>query len=396
MMSSVVKHIIMTSLLLSLFHISIKAEVADSVATDKTSHYLGFNIRPSYILVSHPFWKDHNSSEKPMIFSGSAHLQYAFGFSPESHLGKLYPGVIQGIGIGGWTFLNNKEVGSPVSLYLFQTAPIVDLGDDWHLGYEWNLGVSLGWKENVCIASFANAYINLGLLFKYDINPHWTFSIGPEYTHFSNGDTKFPNGGANTIGIRAGVTASLTDIPKTATKTYIKDYESAHRSRKVSERMMYDILAYGAWRADTVVGNAHMYHINERFPVAGIHFNPLYKISRNFGAGVSLDLTYDSSANLYGHKGDEDNVSYLTPPLREQLAAGISVRGEVTMSIFSINLGPGINFLKSGNDMKWLYTVFNLKTFVSERLFILTGYRFSSLQNTHNLMFGIGYRIHKS
>ena len=154
-MLSVVKHIIMTSLLLSLSYTSAMAEVGDNSTPDKTSHHLGFNIRPSYILVSHPFWKDHNSSGKPMIFSGSAHLQYAFGFSPDSHLGKLYPGVIQGIGIG-------------------------------------------------------------------------------------------------------------------------------------------------------------------------------------------------------------------------------------------------INFLKSGNDMKWLYTVFNLKTFVSEHLFLLTGYRFSSLQNTHNLMFGIGYRIHKS
>lgn len=395
-MIPVIKHIIITSLLLSCSYLGLKAEVADSTAADKASHYLAFNIRPSYILNSHPFWEDRNSSGKPLIFSGSAHLQYAFGFSPESHLGKLYPGVIQGIGIGGWTFLNNKEVGSPVSLYLFQTAPIADLGDDWHLGYEWNLGVSLGWKENVCISSFANAYINLGLSFKYDINPHWSFSFGPEYTHFSNGDTKFPNGGANTIGIRAGVTADLTGTSSTDSRTYIKNHEAALRSRKVSERMMYDILAYGAWRADTVIGVAHLHHINKRFPVAGIHFNPLYKISRNFGAGISLDLTYDSSANLYGHKGDEDNVSYLTPPLREQLAAGISVRGEITMSIFSINIGPGVNFLRSGDDMKWLYTVFNLKTFVSERLFILTGYRFSSLQNTHNLMFGIGYRIHKS
>ena len=40
-----------------------------------------------------------------------------------------------------------------------------------------------------------------------------------------------------------------------------------------------------------------------------------------------------------------------------------------------------------------LYAMFNLKTFVSDDFFLLIGYRLSVLQYTHNLMFGIGFRI---
>ncbi|MBO7192153.1 MAG: acyloxyacyl hydrolase [Bacteroidales bacterium] len=331
-----------------------------------------------------------------MVFSGSAHLQYSFGFSPESHLGKLYPDVYQGVGIGGYTFLNHAEIGSPVALYLFQRAQIAQLSKALSLDYEWNLGLAFGWHPNMCIASRTNAYINVGLLLEWNINPHWTFSIGPEYTHFSNGDTMFPNGGANTMGLRAGITADISGRHTYARRDYIRDYESELRSKSFKDRVTYDILAYGAWRADRVTEGSKLYIVNERFPIAGMHFNPLYHFSRNFSAGPSLDLVYDSSANLYGHTFAEDGetiTGYIAPSFKDQIAAGLSLRGELTMSMFSVNIGSGINFIKSGEDMKRFYTLFNLKTFVSERLFLLIGYRFSSLQYTHNLMFGIGCRI---
>ncbi len=322
-----------------------------------------------------------------MIFSGSAHLQYSFGFSPESRLGQLYPNVYQGVGIGTYTFLNNAEVGSPVALYLFQRAQIVRLSSTLSLDYEWNLGLSFGWKPNVCISSPTNAYINVGLLLEYDISPRWTLSAGPEYTHFSNGDTKFPNGGANTMGLRIGVAANMSGERVSAGRRHMEFS---------GKRVTYDILLYGAWRADRVTEGNRLYVVNEKFPVAGLHFNPLYHFSRYFSAGPSLDLIYDGSANLYGHVVADDGktvTGYFTPSLRDQVAAGLSLRGELTMSIFSVNIGSGINIIKSGEDMKRLYTLFNLKAFVSEHLYLLIGYRLSSLQYTHNLMFGFGLRL---
>ena len=373
------------SLLLILLGVSSNAE--GRTDTSRVYHRLEANVRPSYIMPTHPLYTRLNSSGKPLLFSSSAHFQYSLSFSPESYLGKMYPNVYQGVGLGGYTFLDDAEIGSPLALYLFQRARIAQLSRRLSLDYEWNLGLSFGWKQNVCIASPINAYINVGLLLEYDISPRWTLSAGPEYTHFSNGDTRFPNGGANTMGLRVGVAANLSDTPEPASRVEVEAYE---------RNLTYDVLVYGAWRADRVVDGGELYVVNERFPVAGLHFNPLYHFSRYFSAGASLDMIYDSSANLYGHTVADDGetvAGYLKPPFRNQIAAGLSLRGELTMSIFSINIGSGINFIKSGEDMKRFYTLFNLKTFVSDRLFLLIGYRFSSLQYTHNLMFGLGWRI---
>jgi hypothetical protein len=43
--------------------------------------------------------------------------------------------------------------------------------------------------------------------------------------------------------------------------------------------------------------------------------------------------------------------------------------------------------------MQPFYAVVNLKAFVSNKIFMLIGYRLSTLQYTHNLMFGLGFRI---
>ena len=375
---------------------AVSAMAGDSLEYGKVIHHIEANVRPSYIMPTHSIWTKRNPLGKDLQFGGSAHLQYSFGFSPESHWGRLYPDVRQGVGVAAYTFLSHDLIGSPAVLYLFQRARIASLHRNLSLAYEWNLGASFGWHPNTCISSRANAYINVGLLLSWQMTPQWSFVLGPEYTHFSNGDTRFPNGGANTMGLRAGVSADLSGTGKPSSKEYIREYETELRDLEFKERMSYDFLIYGAWRADRTPDGAKLHVINDHLPVAGIHFNPLCRFSRHFSLGPSLDLIYDSSTNLTGHILAEDGktvVGYERPPFIEQTAAGISLRGELTMPVFSINIGSGLNFLQSGEDMKRFYTVFNLKTFVAPRLFLLIGYRFSSLQYTHNLMFGLGWRF---
>lgn len=383
-------------LIVLMMSFALLSDARDTLLWKGTSHHVEVNLRPSYIMPTHSIWTWRNPIGKDLRFSGSAHIQYSFGFSSDSQYGKLYPGVRQGVGIAAYTFLSDGMIGSPVTFYLFQRARLASLTRQLSLAYEWNLGCSFGWQPNICISSRMNAYINVGLLLSWQISPHWSMVIGPEYTHFSNGDTKFPNGGANTMGLRLGVSADLTGPEQPVSKDYAREYEAGLRKKSFKERMTYDLLAYGAWRADRTSNGAKLHIINEHLPVAGLHFNPLFHFSRHFSLGPSLDLIYDSSVNLTDHVLAEDEktvVSYRKPPFIEQTAAGLSLRGELTMPVFSINIGSGVNFLKSREDMKRFYTVFNLKTFVSDNLFLLVGYRFSSLQYTHNLMFGLGWRF---
>ena len=98
-----------------------------------------------------------------------------------------------------------------------------------------------------------------------------------------------------------------------------------------------------------------------------------------------MDIMYDTSADINGETP--------TLPFIRQTACGFSAKGELTMGFFSINLGAGYNVLTRAKDLKGFYTTYNLKAFVSQKLFFTMGYRLGSVNYAHNLMFGVGVRL---
>lgn len=367
---------------------SIYAFDKNSLSINGKVHHIGVEIRPSYILPTHGFYNGWNSQNKPIKTGGSVHLKYSFSFPRNSLYSKSLPSSYQGIGLSLNSFFKHDMLGTPAAIYIFQGVPIFAIGKKATLDYEWNFGLSFGWKasdnDDMVIGSAANAYINVGLFLKYHLNNDWEISAGPEYSHFSNGDTRFPNGGANTINFRIGTTRSFGRNGKEKT---IAEMSGIRHNGTVC-----DITAFGAWRADRMIVDNKLYLINKAFPIAGININPLYRFTSTFSSGISLDLLLDRSANLIAESNDT-SLSFSYPSIKEQIAAGISIRGEICMPIFSVNVGIGHNFIHKGNDLKGLYGIFALKTKVSDMFFIHIGYRLSSISYTNNMMFGIGWRI---
>ena len=93
-------------------------------------------------------------------------------------------------------------------------------------------------------------------------------AAGPEFTHYSNGDTTFPNGGANTINFRLGIQRNWGVVSECYKRPEI--FSSIHSEKTFAERMTYDIAAYGSWRADRMFADGKLHIINEAFPVACI------------------------------------------------------------------------------------------------------------------------------
>ena len=88
------------------------------------------------------------------------------------------------------------------------------------LNYEWNFGISAGWKPydndynsyNGAVGSRVNAYLNAGIYLNWSLSRYFDFIIGGDFTHFSNGNTKFPNAGVNTTGAKIGLVYNLSLI----------------------------------------------------------------------------------------------------------------------------------------------------------------------------------------
>lgn len=363
------------------------AAVRDTSLFKGLTHRITAEIRPAYNLPTHGYYKGHNEFGKAIPMAGSAHLKYSFSLNPDSYLGRLYPTAYQGIGMAWQTFFNHKATGTPALLYIFQGSRIADLGGKLSLDYEWNLGLSYGWRINEVVGSKCNIYINVGFPLTWHISPEWDLSFGPEYTHFSNGDTAFPNGGANTFGVRLGITNRFNgSTGEKAPGLKLIGKEDELKTEKPSDRISYDINIHGAWRADRQIDGSRITISNKPFLTGGISINPLYRLNRYFSVGAATDLMIDRSADLDA-EGNSPSEFY------RQTALGISLRGELTMPFFSINIGAGYNVLSGAEDLKGFYTAYNLKTFINDFLFLNIGYRLSSVLYSHNLMFGIGIRL---
>ena len=358
-------------------------------------HQIGFDIRPGYVVPTNSFLAGDNAQQKAIDQSLSLHLKYAFRFSPNSCLGKLYPSAYQGIGVSYSTFSRLDELGNPVTVYVFQGAPLMQFSRRLSLDYEWNFGASFGWKKrynqkNMAIGSEINAYINLGFFLNWQLHPQWKLAAGVDFTHFSNGNTHYPNGGLNAIGGRIGVVRTFDATDGAA---------GAVGSKRlfIEPHVSYDVVVYCATRKKGFVKDNVPSLVPGSFGIIGLNFAPMYNLNNYFRAGLSVDAQYDESANIKDYKLERtysDELKFHRPPFRKQFAVGVSLRAELVMPIFSINAGLGRNLICSGDDTQGFYQILALKTYVTRHLFLHVGYQLSKFKDPNNLMLGLGYRFH--
>lgn len=400
-MSKMAHRTMATILLLIFISIDILATDRDTTS-NKIIQMIGIDVKPGYLFPTHDFFKGNNNAQKEMNAVLSGHLKYGFKFSPDSYWGNVYPYAIQGIGIGYNTFFNSSELGNPVAVYVFQTSRIANITQKLSFDYEWNFGASFGWKkydeeknpQNSVVGSNVNAYIHLGFLLNWQLSSNTNLRAGVGLTHYSNGNTSYPNAGVNTMEASIGVARFFGNNERSTYSPY------PSRKHLFNPYINYDLILYGSTRKKGIFPEeSSPMLVPGSFAVVGLNFNPLYNFSEYFRAGASLDLQYDESANIGKHiandyiPGDPEDLKFYRPSFREQFSAGLSLRAEIVMPIFLINFGIGKNFLCKGGDTNSFYQTFVLKANITDNVFLHTGYQLYRFKDPNNLMLGLGYRF---
>ncbi|MEG0648169.1 MAG: acyloxyacyl hydrolase, partial [Bacteroides sp.] len=188
-------------------------------------------------------------------------------------------------------------------------------------------------------------------------------------THFSNGNTNYPNAGVNVVGGRIGIVRTFGEekaVDRTAVPNRIF----------VKPHVSYDLVFYGATHKKGYIKNGSPSLVPGSFGVLGLNVAPMYNFNNYFRAGISVDAQYDESANIEDYQtgaSHPGNLTFYRPPFCKQFAAGLSLRAELVMPVFSINAGIGRNLIYSGDDMKGFYQVLAIKTYVTRHLFLHVG-----------------------
>ena len=361
-------------------------------------HRLGIEARPQYVFPTNPFLQGENERWKPIQSSFAAHLKYSFKFRPNTCADRIYGGAYQGFGLAVTTFGDRKQLGDPVTFYVFQGARIARFNPRLSLNYEWNFGLSAGWKPydndynsyNGAVGSRVNAYLNAGIYLNWSLSRYFDFIIGGDFTHFSNGNTKFPNAGLNAVGLRAGLTynfgrKSSEMAPRTVCPAFPRHFS-------------YDLTFFGSWRRKGIEVGDKQYAAPDAYTVLGFNFASMYNFGYKFRAGVSLDGVYDGSANVaiadqIVEMGSSADLTVEKPGVDRQLALGVSARAEFVMPYFNIGVGLGTNFLHKGGDLKSFYQMLTLKVAVTHSSYVHIGYSLRDFHMPNFLMLGVGYRF---
>ncbi|MBO5499544.1 MAG: acyloxyacyl hydrolase [Bacteroidales bacterium] len=363
-----------------------------SYAQQKSSvvHRAGVSVRPAWNQQLWDFYRGDNPSGQPVRTNSSVHLQYSFMFPEGTILGDMYPSAYQGIGLAPYSFFNYESIGFPVALYVFQGGSLLRFGNRLSLDYEWNFGASFGWKTNSVTGTSVNAFIDAGLMLTWRPVRQWSFSAGADVFHFSNGSVKQPNAGLNCLGTRISATRvfGADRIPENR-RPFLRNWEQ----RSFVGNLDLDVVLFGAPKQVCMGDGNNTYVFQGTYAVAGFSLNPMYQASRLVRLGVSYDFQYDGAANLWDYiYRVEDGVAYASdPPRGTQVSAGLSLRTEFVMPVFSINIGAGYKVMTGSEDQKGAYMLIALKTWLTDNLFLHTGYMFRGLYSPEHLMLGLGW-----
>lgn len=359
------------------------------------------DFRPSYIFPTNEFLRGYNKYNEHITNSSSGHLRYSFQFKPGTAADQVFHSPYQGIGVARYNFSNKDEIGSPTAIYVFQGARIARLHPKLSLNYEWNFGLSFGWKPydwdnsyNVVIGSKVNAYLHTNVYFNWMLSNQVDLTAGVGLTHFSNGNTSFPNAGLNTLDFRIGLAYNINPKELTTAQPLYCDPVPAFK-RHIS----YDLVLFGSWRRKGIITADNQIALEDKFTVLGVNFNPMYNTGPRVRVGVSLDGVYDESANVRKNEDDyyyystDQPKEYIKPSISAQIALGVSARAEYVMPYFTVGLGLGANVLHRGGDFKAIYQIVTLKTEITRNSFLHIGYSLNDFHNPSYLMLGLGYRF---
>ncbi|MCI1647171.1 MAG: acyloxyacyl hydrolase [Bacteroides sp.] len=374
-------------------------QLKDSLAT--SSHFIhsfSMEVHDGYIFPTKSFFNRDNELSKNINNSFSTHFKYAFQFRPNTLPGKIYGEPYQGIGLAYHMFGDKEELGNPITFYLFQGATLGHLSPRISLNYEWNLGLSTGWKPydlyenpyNKIIGSKVNAYIDLNFYLRWKLSRYFDLNSGIAFNHFSNGNTDYPNAGLNTAELKIGLVYNFNRTESTPAKPRYLLSPVPLFPRHIS----YDLVLFGSWKRKGVQFGDEQVLAPDKYTVLGFNFAPMYNFGYRFRAGVSLDGTYDSSANVY----TEDYIGgteqeFFKPAFNRQVALGLSGRAEYVMPYFSINAGLGVNVFHKGHDLNDVYQILALKIKMTRNTFLHIGYSIKNFHNPNHLMLGIGFRF---
>jgi hypothetical protein len=254
---------------------------------------------------------------------------------------QLYKYPVYGVGIYSAFFNETKELGVPIAVYGFFSAPFVRY-KKLSFNYELGLGLTFNWNNfnpvsnpnNIAIGAGRSAYIEAAANLEYQFARRFLVSAGYGLYHFSNGHLKLPNFGLNMQALKFSLRYQLNDADVSFVKNPVPPFNK-HWEWDISIFGGAENVIYSGDDVDIITKYQGLY-----FPVYGINntFSRSISYKSKIGAGFSIGYNGALNAQLAVENGELDEVDLL---FGDHITLSIYPSYELVIDRLSIILQPG-------------------------------------------------------
>ncbi len=347
-----------------------------------------------YVFPTNEFVRGKNA-EKELI---NAFQTISIKFSQQSYGKNLWEQIYNyphwGIGLSVYDFYNPEEIGNPIALYGFFSAPF----KRWYrlsFNYEIGFGAAFNWRHfdpitnsyNTAIGAGKSFYIDAGLMLQYKLSKHFDVEAGFSLTHFSNGALKKPNFGLNTV------------APKISIK-YNFDERHDFIKHKIPE-----FQPEKEWIISTFIGGTNVIFdsvnvdIQEKyegvtFPVVGITTTLNWHIRRKSKIGIGMAFNYNGSVNAQVAV-DNNELEIKDDFFTDKIQISIFPSYEFVVNRFSLILQPAFYLYrkKFENQSPVFHQRIGLKYHFTKDFFVGITLRDYAFHVSDFVEWNIGYSI---
>jgi hypothetical protein len=309
------------------------------------------------------------------------------------HVNYNFP--FYGVGMYMANFIDTKEIGNPIALFGFFSAPFVR-HNKFLLNYDLEFGFAFNWNSfnpidnpnNISIGSKQTFYLDAGLNAEYQISKIISVNAGFSVTHFSNGDLKKPNYGINTIAPKVNLKFNLfndkIDYSKRAIPEFIKRYEWLVSVYTGVKNVIYDSL-----NVDLITKYKGVY-----FPIYGLSSGINRQISNKSKIGFGFSACYDGSHNAQVNI-DKGKIVVAHTPYIDKMEISIYPSYELIISKMSILIQPSFYVMrqKSITQTPTFYQRVGLKYHFKNDTFVGISLNAFKFQISDFIEWHFGYRI---
>lgn len=254
---------------------------------------------------------------------------------------QLYKYPVYGFGIYTASFKETSELGNPISIFGYFSAPFVR-ASKLTFNYELGLGLTFNWKNfdplnnpnNIAISEEQSVYIQAGVNLQYQLFRRFSMGFGYNLYHFSNGHLKAPNQGLNMQALELNLRYQVNKAPIDFLKKPVPEYEK-HFEWDISLFAGAQNVIYSGDDIDIITK-----YQGHTFPVFGINntFSRTLSYKSKIGAGFSVGYNGALNGQVAVENGQLDEVDL---PLGNHITFSIYPSYELMIDRLSIILQPG-------------------------------------------------------